>query len=169
MATTTVVEMQKHERQEGVRLEITRVIKAPRQRVFDAWSRPEMIRQWFGPGEKLIQGVDADPRAGGEYRFAMGGAAEGCPSGPEGIDMRRDSVVTGQYVKVVPHELLQFTWRGDWQPDEESLVTVELRDVEDGTEMRLIQEGFLTEVSCSRHGIGWNGSFDKLTRLLEAE
>jgi uncharacterized protein YndB with AHSA1/START domain len=49
------------------------------------------------------------------------------------------------------------------------MVTIELRDVEGGTQMRLIQEGFLTEVSCSKHGMGWNGSFDQLTSLLEAE
>jgi uncharacterized protein YndB with AHSA1/START domain len=170
MATGSVVEMQKSERKEGVRLEVVRVIKAKRERVFDAWTRTETIRQWFGPGGKTVRAVEADARVGGEYMIAMGGVCENGPDSRDaaGIDMRRDSSVKGRYVKVDPYDLLQFTWVGDWQPDEESLVTIELRDVEGGTEMRLIQEGFLTEVSCSNHSLGWNGSFDKLTRLLES-
>jgi len=170
MATGSVVEMQRSERKEGVRLEIVRVIKAKRERVFDAWTRPETIRQWFGPGEKTVLGVDVDARVGGAYRIAMGGV---CESGAEAsssapIDMQRDSTVTGRYVKVNPYDLLQFTWVGDWQPEEESTVTISLRDVEGGTEMKLIQEGFLTELSCTKHSFGWNGSLDKMVRLLES-
>jgi uncharacterized protein YndB with AHSA1/START domain len=30
-------------------LELTRVIHAPRARVFEAWTRPELLQQWFGP------------------------------------------------------------------------------------------------------------------------
>ena len=161
MATASVVEMQRSERTDGARLEVVRVIKAKRERVFDAWTRPETIRQWFGSPGKSTRVVKADAHAGGEYAIAMD---DGCS-----VDAASTSAsVSGRYVKVEPHHLLQFTWAGDWDPSEESLVTIELKDVDGGTELRLVHEGFVTEMSCSRHGVGWNGALDNMVRLLES-
>jgi hypothetical protein len=47
-------------------------------------------------------------------------------------------------------------------------VTIELKDVDGGTEMRLVHEGFLTEMSCTNHGMGWNVALEKMVRLLES-
>lgn len=172
MATASVVELQRSERKEGVRFEVVRVIKAKRERVFDAWTRPEMIRQWFGTPDRNTRVIKADAHAGGEYAIAMEGActvetAAAMPSGKE-IDMQKNASVSGRYLKVEPHHLLQFTWAADWSPSEESLVTIELKDVDGGTEMRLVHEGFVTEMSCSQHGLGWNVALDKMVRLLES-
>jgi uncharacterized protein YndB with AHSA1/START domain len=150
----------------SLKLELTRVIKASRQRVFDALTRPEYVRQWFGPKEKMISNAEADPRVDGSYKLEMRGV-EGAGV-VNGIDLGRSSVVSGRYVTVVPHELLVFTWRGDWNPEEETLVTVALRDVEGGTEVKLTHERFLTETSRAQHEHGWTGSLEKLERFAEA-
>ncbi len=143
---TSVVEMQKTD--ERTKLEVVRVIKASRQRVFDAWTRPEMIRQWFRPGTDSVADASLDAREGGAWWLAMtGGCAEPDASGHH--------VVTGQYTKVDPWDVLQFTWKRAASPEEESLVTIELRDVEGGTEMKLTHERFLTEQSRDRHAKGW--------------
>jgi uncharacterized protein YndB with AHSA1/START domain len=162
----TLVEQAAGKEQGTLTLELTRVIKASRQRVFDAWTRPEYMRQWFGPKEKGVGEIDLNPHAGGDYRIEMRGAD--CAGVVGGIDLNRTSMVAGRYVKVVPHELLVFTWRGDWNIEEETLVTVALRDVEGGTEVKLTHERFTTEASRDQHEHGWTGSFEKLVAFAQS-
>src|SRR5579863_2610796 len=135
----------------GLSLELTRVIKAPRERVFDAWTRPATIRQWFGPEGFTTPSVTTDPKSGGAYEINMEG-----PALSPGEPIRRSSV-TGMYTKVNPFDLLQFTWSASWSPDEVSLVTIHLRDVDGGTEIRLVHERFASENSCKGHTQGWSG------------
>lgn len=153
--------------EQTLKLEITRVIKASKQRIFDAWTRPEFVRQWFGPEGKMCSAAETDPRVGGAYMLELKGS---CDAGVEGgIDMSRTSRATGKYVKVQPWDLLVFTWTGDWNPDEETLVTVALRDVDGGTEIKLTHERFATEASRDQHQHGWTGSMDRLVRFAESK
>jgi uncharacterized protein YndB with AHSA1/START domain len=136
-----------------IKLEITRVIRASRQRVFDAWTRPEYVRQWFSPGgNRTVQDATMDFRVGGSYRLQMQGANENC-DGSTVAD--RTPVATGTYKKVVPHELLVFTWNLNRDDSGETLVTVAFRDVEGGTEVRLTHERFATETMRDQHETGW--------------
>jgi len=68
-----------------LKLEMTRVIKASKQRVFDAWTRPEFVRQWFGPEGKACSLAETDPRVGGAYTLELRG--EPCGAVEGGIDM----------------------------------------------------------------------------------
>ncbi len=143
--------------QPAIRLELTRVIKAPKARVFDAWTRPEMIRMWFGPDGMKPAEVVTDARVGAEYSIAL----ESCEN-KAGNSAR----ATGTYTKVNPYDLLQFTWVGDWVPDEESLVTIHFRDVDGGTEMTLLHERFNTEKSRDEHNRGWIACMERLANKL---
>ena len=151
--------------EQGLKIEMTRVIKASKQRVFDAWTRPEFVRQWFGSEVKTCTNAETDPRVGGTYLFEMSGGS--CAPVEGAADVSRTSRATGRYVKVEPFDLLVFTWCGDWDPSEETLVTVALRDVEGGTELKLTHERFATEASRAAHQHGWTGSMDKLVRFVE--
>jgi uncharacterized protein YndB with AHSA1/START domain len=142
-----------------IQLEMARVIRAPRQRVYEAWTRPEIVQQWFGPSHMMVPDTALDVREGGHYRIEF---RETC-GGTEGST----SAATGVYRRVVPNELLEFTWCGSWDPSATSLVTISLRDVEGGTELTLRHEQFPTEESRDRHQIGWLGSFEKLAKVLE--
>lgn len=161
MATMTEQAVSK---EQGLKLELTRVIKASKQRVFDAWTRPEFVRQWFGSEVKECTRAEMDPRVGGAYLFEMTGVS--CLEGANKTEVST-SRATGRYVTVDPFDLLVFTWSGDWNPAEETLVTVALRDVEGGTEIKLTHERFATEASRDAHQHGWSGSMDKLVRFLE--
>jgi len=44
---------------------LSRVIAAPRERVFQAWSDPKQITQWFGPDGFKVESLECDIRAGG--------------------------------------------------------------------------------------------------------
>ena len=50
---------------------ITRIIDAPREQVFSAWTEPQQIRRWWGPGEFTCPEAEVDLRPGGAYRLAM--------------------------------------------------------------------------------------------------
>ena len=145
-----------------------RVIRAPRSRVYEAWTNPEILKQWFGPDNMYCPEAMLDVRVGGEYRIAVLPTAEAAASEATSDSERRHAAAVGSYTKIAPNELLQFTWSPNWNLGEQSLVTVTFKDVEGGTELTLIHENFNSEESRDGHNKGWAGSFDKLVRILEA-
>ena len=52
---------------------ITRTFDAPRQRVFDAWTKPELLRRWFGPRGHVLVVCEVDLRVGGTWRYVLRG------------------------------------------------------------------------------------------------
>jgi uncharacterized protein YndB with AHSA1/START domain len=68
---------------------ITRVLSAPRERAFDAWTKPEVLARWFGPNGFTLTTSKHDFRPGGTWRFVM--------HGPDGTDyqniIRYDEIV----------------------------------------------------------------------------
>ena len=148
-------------------LEMKRVIRASRARVYEAWTRAEVLREWFGPGDMVTPNASLDVREGGEYSIEMRGPAAACDGGAAGTATSREALVKGVYREVVPNERLKFTWCGNWDEGETSVVTVSFRDVEEGTELTLRHERFATEVSRDKHEHGWGASLPKLVRVLE--
>jgi uncharacterized protein YndB with AHSA1/START domain len=141
----------------------TRVIRASRARVYEAWTNPEILKAWFGPAGMQCPNAQLDARDGGSYRIDMLNPSEGAAAkGTTHVS------ATGQYTKVVPDELLQFTWIPSMNPDEHTLVTISFKDAPGGTELTLVHEHFSSEASRDGHTNGWSGSFDKLAALLEA-
>lgn len=132
-------------------LTVTRHIRAPRAVVFAAWTSTEMIRRWFIPGDTPPALIEADVRVGGQYRIEFSGTScEGKPG----------MGVTGRYTELVPNRRLQFTWLPT-DTAQESLVTVEVADVGDGTELRLTHTGLADAADVARHAHGWNSILDK--------
>ncbi len=138
-------------------LTLKRRLKAPPAKVFAAWTDPEKIKRWMGPGEIVAIRAESDARVGGRYLIMMRS-----PNG-EAHD------VSGVYREIVPNEKLVFTW--SWKvapPDQpyESLVTVLLRPDEGGTLLTLTHEKFFDEETRDGHEGGWSGAFDKLEKLF---
>jgi uncharacterized protein YndB with AHSA1/START domain len=142
--------VQEQEKSEDLKVEIRRVIKAPRSRVFASWTTPELMQRWFAPREMRLANASADLRIGGEYRIEM-----------RGVD-NAEYVATGVYRKIVPNELLSFTWGAGCDPGKETLVTITFRDFEHGTELILTHERFSSADAAARHERGWVGCLDKL-------
>jgi uncharacterized protein YndB with AHSA1/START domain len=143
---------------EKLSLNITRRIKAERERVYAAWTDVNQLREWFGPEKVTTRELVADVKVGGKYRWDM--------TSPEGEEL----TCRGEYRELQPGRKIVFTW--SWDDDEEpwkshdSLVTVELSDCEGGTEIRLIHVDLPTEQSRRGHNEGWNSCLDKLERRL---
>jgi uncharacterized protein YndB with AHSA1/START domain len=142
------------------RLEIVRVIKASKKRVFDAWTQPQMIRRWAAPWAMVVQEAESDVRVGGSYNRTMFG------SPAPGVE-ERTAVIHGQYLRVEPYDLLSFTWEANFAPGQHCVITISLKEVEGGTEMTLVHEGFTEDASREGYTRGWSSALDKLEQMLE--
>jgi uncharacterized protein YndB with AHSA1/START domain len=138
-------------------LEIKRLIKAPRDRVYAAWTDPAQLKQWFGPEDVQTHDFIAEVRVGGKYRWDL--------TNQEGEEMS----IFGEYRELVLGKKIVFTWKWDdddvWQ-NCNSIVTVELSDREGGTEVLLKHEQLPNEQSRDRHSDGWNSVLDRLDKFF---
>jgi uncharacterized protein YndB with AHSA1/START domain len=135
-------------------LTLKRRLKAPPAKVFAAWTDPEKMKRWMGPGEITAMRAESDTRVGGRYRIVMQ-----APNGEE-YD------VGGVYREVVAGEKLVFTWAWKSAPERESLVTLLLKPDGDGTLLTLSHEQFSDEDTRNGHEQGWNSSLDKLEKFV---
>ena len=135
-------------------LTIKRRFTAPPAKVYAAWTDPEKMSRWMGPGEIVAPGTECDLRVGGRYRVVMRK-----PDGEE-FDVR------GVYREIVPNEKLVFTWAWLHTADIETLVTLTFKPDGDGTLMTLHHEQFGDDDMRDRHDAGWSGAFVKLEKFL---
>ena len=148
----------------NITLRLTRLIKAPRERVFEAWTNPDQLKNWFHPREDIIlQSVKLDLWVGGKYRFQM--------KHPDG----EFNTSTGTYREVKPPERLVFTfaWEQDGsEPDfgevepTEMLITLDFHTRGQETELVFTQERLASVESRDRHIEGWTGCLDSLEKFL---
>jgi uncharacterized protein YndB with AHSA1/START domain len=95
-------------------LVLTRLIDAPREKLYRAWTDPELLKQWFAPLPYTTPIVELDVRSGGANYFVM--------RGPDGTEMPN----RGVYLEVVPNERLVFTdaYTRAWEPSPKPFMTV---------------------------------------------
>lgn len=78
--------------EEGITIE--RVFNAPVEKVWEAWTRPEMVKKWWGPEHFIAPVVKIDFRVGGKYLYAM--------HGPAGTEFDRDLYSAGVFKEIEP-------------------------------------------------------------------
>jgi uncharacterized protein YndB with AHSA1/START domain len=137
-------------------LALARSYPVPPEKVWRAWTDPQAIKRWWGPGSgEPVSLAQLDVRVGGRFRIVFGGA--------EG----RDHECAGVYREVVPNRKLVFTWT--WPnstPERESLVTITFRAVEGGTELDFLHEQLFDETVRDNHKRGWTELLAKLDLFL---
>ena len=135
-------------------LELKRVIAAPREDVFRAWTEADALSARFGPKGVAARITKLDPRPGGRYRCEMN------EDGTYGV--------AGQFSEVAPSQRLVFTWT--WEnghfADIETEVEITLADVPGGTELTLVHRRLSGDEAREKHAQGWNGSLDCLDDYL---
>ena len=141
-------------------LVITRVFAAPRQLVFDVWTRPEHLVRWWGPRGFTMPSYRIDVRPGGAYRF--------CMRSPDGAD----HWLQGVYREIVEPERLMFTYAWEdasGRPRHETLVTVSLTAEGEATRLTLRQAVFESTTARDLHQAGWASNLDRLAEHLMAD
>jgi uncharacterized protein YndB with AHSA1/START domain len=143
-------------------LVLTRLIDAPREKLYRAWTEPELLKQWFAPAPYTTPMAELDVRPGGANLIVM--------RGPEGPDMPNHGV----YLEVVPNERLVFTdaYVKAWEPSAKPFMTVILTfEDEDGKTRYTARVRHWTAEDRQTHenmGFhqGWGLCADQLTALV---
>jgi uncharacterized protein YndB with AHSA1/START domain len=151
-------------------VELTRNFAAPVERLWKAWTTPEMMKQWWGPEQFTCPEARMDVREGGKAILAM--------KGPDG----KIQYSGGTYEEIIPHERLvmtdQFTDQngnfmsaqevgmgGDW-PDT-MRVTIEFESLNPHqSQIHIVHQG-IPKVAHEDCVAGWSSSLEKLKRLVE--
>jgi uncharacterized protein YndB with AHSA1/START domain len=136
----------------------TRVFAAPRDLVFEAWTRPEHVRRWWGQRRFTVTVCEIDLRAGGAYRFVH--------RGPDG----NDYPFKGVYREIVPPERLVYTQIFDVPgPSDHELLVTATFDERDGRTLltgRLLFDSVEDRVAAMETGMA-QGMAETLDRLEE--
>ena len=144
------------ERKSECELVITRTFNGPARIVFEAWTKPELIKLWWAPkstGVSLIS-CEADVRLGGGYRFEFG---------HEGS---KPMAFFGRYIEVTPHARLVWT---NEESDDGAVTTVTFEE-KGGRTLLVMRELYPSKESLDRAIAGMEGgmpeSFAQLDQLL---
>ena len=107
-------------------LVLTRLIDVPREKLFKAWTDPELLKQWFAPLPWTTTHAELDVRPGGSNLIVM--------RSPEGADFPN----RGVYLDVVPNERLVFTdaFTKAWVPSEKPFFTCVITFEDEGGKTR---------------------------------
>jgi uncharacterized protein YndB with AHSA1/START domain len=136
-------------------LVLKRRLKAAPEKVYEAWTKPEQMTHWWGvAGGPRPPVAETDLRVGGRFKVQF-------------WDPKNEHhSVSGVYREVVPNRKLAFSWAWQTTPERESLVTIELNPVTEGTMLTLTHEQFVDEKARDDHGHGWNVALDRLETFL---
>lgn len=142
-------------------LQVSRVIKAPREKVYNAFLDSKMLAQWYHPGPMRTEVHKVEPQKGGDFRISMI-ADEG--------EMKGKHTAAGKFIELVPHEKIVHSWA--WEGEEQAMsgtdsrVTVTLKEVAGGTEVTLLHEGLPHKQSVESHTQGWVGCLENLAAVF---
>lgn len=133
---------------------ITRLLTAPRDRVFAAWTTAAELSLWAAPHGFTVTEGETDLRPGGRWWC--------CMRAPDDALLRPHGI----YREIAAPERLVFThaWEGENEPA--TLVTVSLSEEPGGTHLTLQQQGFEKTSSRDGHREGWSECLDRLADHL---
>lgn len=136
-----------------------RVLRAPAERVYKAFTDKSALEYWSPPYGFTGTIHEMDVREGGGYRMSFNNFSSG-----------GSHTFTVKYLELVPNERIRHTDQFD-DPNlpGEMVVTVELKSVVCGTELRIVQEGIPAVIPVEMCYLGWQESLEQLARLVEPD
>ncbi|MFN8223163.1 MAG: SRPBCC family protein [Gaiellales bacterium] len=136
---------------------VTRTFDAPAPLVFEAWTTPDLFKQWWVPRSMgmTLRSCDLDVRTGGTYRLVFGD------------DPANTTPFFGRYIDVVPNQRIVWTNEEDGTDGPVTTVTF---DEKDGKTTIVVSELYPTKEALDAAGTGaqdvMNETFDQLDKLL---
>lgn len=136
-----------------------RVIMAPPERVFRALVNPEAMAKWTPPHGFVGKVHEIDVRVGGGYKMSF-----------TNLTTEQSHSFHGEYLEIKPNELLRYIDRfDDPKMPGDMMMTVSLRKVMGGTELKITQEGIPDMIPVEMCYVGWQQSLNLLIQLVEPE
>ena len=141
-------------------LSLTRIINAPRHKIYEAWTKPELLKQWFAPLPYTTPFAQLDVRSGGSSLVVM--------RSPDGTDFPNPGV----YLEVVENERIVATdaYTRAWEPSEKPFMTLILTfENVDGKTKYTARVLHWTVADREAHEkMGFHQGWGKMTDQLEA-
>lgn len=140
-------------------VKLHRVLRAPAERVYKAFTDKSALEYWSPPYGFTGTIHEMDVREGGGYRMSFNNFSSG-----------GSHTFTVKYLELVPNERIRHTDQFD-DPNlpGEMVVTVELKTVVCGTELRIVQEGIPAVIPVEMCYLGWQESLEQLAKLVEPD
>jgi uncharacterized protein YndB with AHSA1/START domain len=139
-------------------LTLTRVIDAPCERVFKAWSEPKQLARWFAPLPYTLPKCEIDFRSGGRFAMAM--------RSPEGVE----HPFTGVYREIVPCSRIVWTGEFPYGPAEQIRTTITFEAQGQKTKLTVHQSFSVltpeTEPHTKGAKQGWTATLDQLETFV---
>jgi uncharacterized protein YndB with AHSA1/START domain len=145
------------ERKSEREIVVTRTFNGPARIVFEAWTKPELLKRWWVPksiGFSLLS-CEADVRVGGRYRFEFGNEGS------------KPMAFFGRYLEVTPHSRLVWT---NEETDGGSITTVTFEE-KDGKTLLVVHELYPSKEALDANAgmeSGMPETFAQLDELLVA-
>ena len=156
--TTLIEERTTMERTSERELVVTRTIDGPAHIVFDAWTKPELMKRWWVPKSVPIPlvSIEMDVRVGGTYRFVFQ------------VDPTTTMAFFGRYLEVSPPSKLVWT---NEEGDGDAVVTTVTFDEQQGRTRLVVRDLYpskdaLEAAIASGSTAGWAEMLDQLDELL---
>lgn len=136
-----------------------RVLKAPAERVYRAFTTPDAFAKWLPPHGFTCTVHHLEARVGGTFRMSF-----------TNFTTQGSHSFGGEYLELVPNALLRYTDQFD-DPNLPGVlqVTVTLTPVLCGTDLTIVQEGIPDAIPVEMCYLGWQESLAQLTTLVEPE
>jgi uncharacterized protein YndB with AHSA1/START domain len=143
----------------GNTVRLHRVLRAPPERVYRALTTPEAMTKWIAPHGFTATIHHMEPKVGGTFKMSF-----------TNFTTRQSSSFGGEYLELVPNELLRYTDKFD-DPDLPGViqVTISLKAVSCGTDLSIVQEGIPDVIPVEMCYLGWQESLALLSMLVEPE
>jgi uncharacterized protein YndB with AHSA1/START domain len=141
----------------GNTVKMHRVLKAPPERVYRAFTDPHAMAKWIAPNGFTCQVHHMDAKVGGTFKMSFINFATG-----------HSHAFGGEYLELKPGELLRYTDKFD-DPNLPGtiMVTVILKAVSCGTELNVTQENIPELIPLEMCYLGWQDSVRQLAELVE--
>lgn len=136
-----------------------RVLSASPEKVYRAFLEADALAKWLPPNGFACTVHHLEPKVGGTFRMSFRNFTTG-----------NSHAFGGEYLELVPNELLRYTDRFD-DPGlpGEIVVSVTLKKVSVGTELDIVQSGVPDVIPPEACYLGWQDSLLNLARLVEPE
>lgn len=136
-----------------------RVLRAPAERVYKAFTDKSAMEYWLPPYGFIGTIHEIDVRVGGGYKMSFTNFGTGSSHS-----------FTVKYVELVPNKRIRHTDRFDNEHlPGEMQVSIDLKSVSCGTEIKIVQEGIPAVIPTEMCYLGWQESLKQLARLVEPE
>jgi len=139
----------------ALKVEVEKSFSVSTDELYNAWTNPGQLKQWWKPMGHPLQEVTNEIRKGGTVRYVFAG---------------NKLIITGEYLDVKEKQELVYTW--NWELPEDPIrnakykLTVQFTPTGNGSKIHVIQDNFQDEETMLPHREGWEKGLEELEQFL---